>query len=286
MIAQTLKLGTLSVGAPYFNPSFLVPVLPLLALVALGMHARWKRGGLSEARRPLAWLLGVALVLALLLAFALYVHPMPLTPVAATFGLWIILSSLIEPVKHLRRRQRLPWSVAGMCVAHIGLGVFVLGLTFVNSNSIEQDVALKAGQSAQIGAYRFHYHGGHNVVGPNYDAFQGDITVTHDGKQVAQMYPQHRQYWVQGTVQTKAAIAASIPRDLLAAMGEDVGQGAWSMRFQSRPLIRLIWLGALIMALGGMIAVVGRRRRETVSAEAAVPVPPLGDATARAGGRA
>jgi cytochrome c-type biogenesis protein CcmF len=282
MIAQALKLGTLSVGAPYFNPSFLVPVLPLLALVALGMHARWKRGGLSEARRPLAWLLGIALVLALVLGFAVYGHPLPLTPVAATFGLWIILSSLIEPVKHLRRRQRLPWSVAGMCVAHIGLGVFVLGLTFVNSNSIERDVALRAGQSAQIGAYRFHYHGGRNIVGPNFDAFQGDITVTHDGRQVAQMYPQHRQYWVQGTVQTKAAIAASIPRDLLSTMGEDVGKGAWSMRFQYRPMIRLIWLGALIMALGGAIAVVGRRRRGAVPAEAAAAVPPLAGGAAAA----
>ncbi|MGH8256658.1 MAG: heme lyase CcmF/NrfE family subunit, partial [Steroidobacteraceae bacterium] len=268
MIAQALHLGTLSVGAPYFNPSFLAPVLPLLALVALGMHARWKRGGLGEARRPLTWLLCIALIVALALAFGAYGHPMPLTPVAATFGIWIILSALIDPINHLRRRQKLPWSVVGMCVAHIGIGVVVLGLTFVNSNSIERDVALKSGQSAQIGAYRFHYLGGQKVIGPNYDAFRAHITVTRGDKEVAALYPEHRQYWVQGTVQTKAAIAASVHRDLLATLGDDVGAGAWSMRFQYRPMIRLVWLGAVIMALGGALAVVGRRQRGPVPAGA------------------
>ena len=285
LISQTLHLGTLSVGAPYFNPSFLVPVLPLLALAAIGMHARWKRGGLTEARRSLLWLLGIALIVALVLAFGVYGHPMPLVPVAATFGVWIILSALIEPINHLRRRTRLPWSVAGMCVAHIGLGVFVLGLTFVNSNSVERDVALKSGQSAQIGSYVFHYHGGQQVVGPNYDAFRGTVTVTHDGRQVALLHPERRQYWVQGTIQTKAAIAASPQRDLLAAMGQNVGAGAWSMRFQYRPLIRLVWFGALIMALGGMLCVFGRRQRGPVPVAAAVPsgTVPLGTGATAAG---
>src|SRR5580700_2076818 len=102
VIADTLKLGTLSVGPPYFNPSFLVPVVPMLALVALGMHARWRRGGLGTARRPVLIALGVAAVLGLALSLGVYMHPLPLTPVGAIVGFWIILAALIDPIDRLR----------------------------------------------------------------------------------------------------------------------------------------------------------------------------------------
>jgi cytochrome c-type biogenesis protein CcmF len=261
MIADTLGLGTLSVGPPYFNPSFLVPILPMLALMALGMHARWRRGGLGEARRPLLLALGAALVLGLALSLGVYSHPLTLTPVGATVGLWIILSSLIDPIDRLRRGLRLPASLAGMSIAHIGVGVFVLGITFVQSNTIQRDIALKPGQSAQLGAYQFLYQGGQDIVGPNYDGFRGQVSITRNGKPVTVLYPEKRHYWVQGTVQTTAAIAPGFNRDLLVALGEDVGAGAWSLRLQYRPLIRFVWIGALIMAIGGITAIVGRRQR-------------------------
>jgi cytochrome c-type biogenesis protein CcmF len=272
LIADTLGLGTLSVGPPYFNPSFLVPILPMLSLVALGMHARWRRGGLGEARRPLLLALGVALILGLALSLGVYAHPLKLTPIGATVGLWIILSALLDPVDRLRRGLRLPGSVAGMSIAHIGLGVFVLGITFVQSNTIERDIALKPGESAQVGAYQFRYEGGQDIVGPNYEGFRGKVSITRNGKPVSVLYPEKRRYWVQGTVQTTAAIAAAFNRDLLAAMGEDVGAGAWSLRLQYRPLIRFVWIGALIMAIGGVTAVVGRRQRGLVADGAASPL--------------
>ncbi len=272
LIADTLGLGTLSVGPPYFNPSFLVPILPLLSLVALGMHARWRHGRLGEARRPLLLALGVSVVLALALSLGVYAHPLILTPIGATVGCWIILSALIDPVDRLRRRLRLPASVAGMSIAHIGLGIFVLGITFVKSNTIERDIALKPGQSAQLGAYQFRYEGVQEIVGPNYEGFRGQVTITRSGKPVTVLHPEKRHYWVQGTVQTTAAIAPAFSRDLLAALGEDVGAGAWSLRLQYRPLIRFVWVGALIMALGGVTAVIGRRQRGLVASGAALPL--------------
>jgi cytochrome c-type biogenesis protein CcmF len=261
MISDTLGLGTLSVGPPYFNPSFLVPILPMLSLVALGMHAHWRRGGLGQARRPVLLALGVALILGLALSLGVYAHPLTLTPIGATLALWIILSALIDPIERLRRRQPLPASVAGMSIAHIGLGVFVLGITFVQSNTIERDIALKPGQTAQLGAYQFRYEGGQDIEGPNYEGFRAKVTITRAGVPVTVLYPEKRRYLVQGTVQTTAAIAAGVNRDLLAALGEDVGAGAWSLRLQYRPLIRLVWIGALIMAIGGVTAVIGRRAR-------------------------
>jgi cytochrome c-type biogenesis protein CcmF len=272
LIADTLGLGTLSVGPPYFNPSFLVPILPMLSLVALGMHARWRRGGLGEARRPLLLALGLALVLGLALSLGIYAHPLKLTPIGATLGFWIILSALIDPIDRLRHRLSLPASVAGMSIAHIGLGVFVLGITFVQSNTIERDIALKPGESAQLGSYQFRYEGGQDIVGPNYEGFRGKVTITRSGEPVSVLYPEKRRYWVQGTVQTTAAIAPGFGRDLLAALGEDVGAGAWSLRLQYRPLIRFIWIGALIMAIGGVTTVLGRRQRAPVALGASLPL--------------
>jgi cytochrome c-type biogenesis protein CcmF len=272
LIADTLGLGTLSVGPPYFNPSFLVPVLPLLALVALGMHARWRRGGLGEAGRPVLFALGAALLLGLALAFGVYGRPAILTPVGATIGVWIILSALIEPINRARHRLSLPAGALGMSIAHLGLGVFTLGITFVQSNTIERDIALKPGGSAQIGAYTFKYLGGEPIDGPNYEGFRGAVSVTRAGKVVTLLHPEKRRYWVQGTVQTTAAIAPAANRDLLASLGEDVGAGAWSLRFQYRPLIRFVWSGALIMAIGGVTAVFGRRQRHLAASDVSVAV--------------
>jgi cytochrome c-type biogenesis protein CcmF len=159
-----------------------------------------------------------------------------------------------------------------MSIAHIGLGVFVLGITFVQSNTIERDIALKPGQAAQLGAYQFRYEGGQDIEGPNYEGFRAKLTITRNGVPVSVLYPEKRRYLVQGTVQTTAAIAAGVNRDLLAALGEDVGAGAWSLRLQYRPLIRLVWIGALIMAIGGVTAVIGRRARGLAPQGALAPL--------------
>ena len=257
LIADTLHLGTLSVGPPYFNPSFLVPILPLLALLSLGIHARWRRGGLEDARRRLLVSLGFSAVLALALVFGVYAHPIPLTPIGAVLGVWIILSSLIDPIDRLRRRLSVPPAIVGMTVAHIGVGLFVLGITFVESNTLERDIALKPGGFAELGDYRFRFDGVENIEGPNYEGLRGTVSVTRKGEPVTVLHPEKRRFWVQGSVQTTAAIADGLHRDLLASLGDDVGAGACSLRFQYRPLIRFVWLGALMMAIGGVIVVVG-----------------------------
>jgi cytochrome c-type biogenesis protein CcmF len=271
LIAGTLHLGTLSVGPPYFNPSFLVPVLPLLALLSLGIHARWRRGGLRESRRRLLVSFAFSLVLALALVFGVYAHPLPLTPIGAVLGVWIILSSLIDPLDRLRRGIRVPAAILGMAIAHIGLGMFVLGITFVQSNTLERDIALKPGGSVTLAGYNFRFDGVQNIEGPNYEGLRGTVTVTSDGKPVTVLHPEKRRFWVQGSVQTTAAIADGLHRDLLASLGDDVGAGAYSLRFQYRPLIRFVWLGAFIMAMGGVTVVFGRRQRGAGWAEAAQP---------------
>jgi len=266
LISDTLGLGTLSVGKPYFNPSFLVPMLPLLALVGVGIHARWRRGGLAQSAGRLLATAGLAVVLGVALALGVYARPGVLASVGAVLGCFIVLSSLLDPIDRWRRGLTLPASIVGMTLAHVGLGLFVLGVTFVESATIERDVALASGQSATLGAYTFRYEGGQAIEGPNYDGFRGRVVVTQGGREIATLEPEKRRYYVQGSVQTEAAIQPRWNRDLFAALGEDVGAGAWSLRLQYRPLIRFIWFGALIMAIGGVVAMRDRRIRLAESA--------------------
>jgi len=151
-----------------------------------------------------------------------------------------------------------------MSIAHFGVGMFAIGASGVESYKIEKDVALKPGGSFSIAGYDFKFVSAANVRGPNYDAVQGTIEVTRGGKPVTVLLPQKRHFWVQQTSNSKAAISVSWARDLFVAMGDPLGANAWSMRIQYKPLVRYIWLGAIVMALGGLIAATDRRYRAKV----------------------
>ena len=270
MIADALHLGTLSVGAPYFNPTFLLSMLPLLALLAVGIHANWKRGRLGDRTRTLLLTLIVALLAAVALVYGVYSHGKVLSPVGAALGSWIILSSLIDPIERWRRKLSLPRSFLGMTIAHVGLGVFVISLTAVESFTLERDVAMARGEHVAVGNYEFRFDGVKSIEGPNYDGVEGTVVVTRHGVPTAVVYPQKRQYWVQRSVTTEAAIEMHHGSNVFVALGEELGAGKWSVRFQIRPLVNFIWLGAFIMAMGGALAASDRRYR-TAAARASVP---------------
>jgi cytochrome c-type biogenesis protein CcmF len=164
--------------------------------------------------------------------------------------------------------------VIGMTVAHIGLGLFVISIAAVESYTHERDVALKQGESAQVGDYKYRFNGVQGSEGPNYNAVRGEVVVERGGETVATLHPEKRKYWVQGSVMTEAGIHTRFLTDFFVALGEDLGADRWSIRAQVRPLINLVWLSAFIMALGGAIATTDRRyrlARETDNAPAAVP---------------
>jgi cytochrome c-type biogenesis protein CcmF len=261
LISDTLGLGTLSVGAPYFNPTFMLSMLPLTALLAMGVHANWKRGRLSDKQRMLLLTLAASAIIACITVFGIYSHGKILTPVAATLGIWIIVTSLVDPIDRIRRKLSLSRSVIGMTVAHIGLGVFVLSLTTVESFTLERDVSLAQGGSTKVGAYEFRFDGVKPTEGPNYQGVGGTVRVTRQGEPLTVLYPAKRQYYVQHTTTTEAAIEMHYGSNILVALGEDLGAGKWSIRIQVRPLVNFIWLAAFIMAVGGAIALSDRRYR-------------------------
>jgi cytochrome c-type biogenesis protein CcmF len=280
-IADLAGLGTMSVGPPYFNPMFLLPMLPLLALVSIGTFARWKRGQLGESRRRILGSLALALVLGLAVMLGLYTDRSVLGPVGVVLGLWIIVSALIDPIDRWRRGLSVSAAILGMTLAHIGLGIVTTGLTTMESRRVERDVALSPGQQVDVGRYSFRFLGTEDVDGPNYQATRGRIEVFHDGKPQTILLPERRNYWVQQQSLAEAAVGVSWSRDVLATMGDEVGKGAWSLRLQVRPLMRLVWLGAFLMACGGFLATLDRRYRKqrATADEAAVAASTLASKT-------
>ena len=277
LFLETLRLGKISVGPPYFNKVFIVPMLPLLALLGIGMHASWKKARLEPLKRPLTILALVAAAAAAIVPVLAWGGFHWLTAVGVAAAGFVILSALYEPVDRLRHRQRIPASVLGMCVAHLGVGLLTLGVTVTQTYRIEKDIALSPGERFELRDYTFEFVSTRPVQGPNYQAIEAEVRVLRGDRTVAVLHPQKRVYRVQQSPMTEAGIEAAWNRDLFVAMGEDLGDGVWSLRLQYKPMVRFIWLGALVMALGGLVAVTDRRYR---SQRAAADVPARADGAA------
>ena len=261
LISDALGLGTLSVGRQYFDPVFLLPTLPLLALAAVGLHSGWKRGRVSERRAAILWTLLASVLATLLLVLGVWEGAKILTPVGFALGVWLILSSLVDPIDRWRRKLTLTPALLGMALAHASLGVFVVSITAVETYTRERDLALAVGEAGQVGEFEYRLTGLSGVEGPNYDALRGEVVVTEGGKPVGVLYPEKRNYWVQRQVMTEAGIDMQWTRDVFVALGEDLGAGRWSVRAQVRPLINYVWFAAVLMALGGIWAACDRRYR-------------------------
>jgi cytochrome c-type biogenesis protein CcmF len=262
LISDALGLGTLSVGRQYYDPVFLLPTLPLLAFAAVGLHSGWKKGRLGQRKREIIGTLAIALLIAVALVLGAWEGAKVLTPVGFALGVWLLLSALVDPIDRWRRKLTLTPAVLGMALAHASLGVFVVSITAVESYTLERDLALAVGESGKLGNFEYRLVSLEGKEGPNYDALRGEIIVTENGRQVAVLHPEKRNYWVQQQQMTEAGIDMHWTRDVFAALGEDLGAGRWSVRAQVRPLINYVWLAALLMAIGGIIAACDRRYRK------------------------
>ncbi len=264
LVADALKLGKVSVGRPYFDVIFMILTLPLVAIIGVGSMARWKRDEPARLWRRLRLPLAAALVLGL--AWGLLAVPFinPMTVLGLVLGLWVVTSTLaalrdrLRPHGNLRHLSLGFW---GMILGHVGIGVFVIGIAMTTTYSTEKDIRLAPGESYSIGDYRFEFKGVSSVEGPNYTAYEGRIEVYEGDRLLTELRPQKRTYLVQKMPMTEAAIDAGLFRDLYVALGEDLGKGAWSLRVYHKPFVRWLWLGALIMALGGLLAASDRRYR-------------------------
>jgi cytochrome c-type biogenesis protein CcmF len=154
-----------------------------------------------------------------------------------------------------------------MTIAHVGLGVWALGVTFVSSYGIEKDVRLAKGKETDLAGYTFGFDGAKATEGPNYQAQTGAVSIEHEGSLVARLAPEKRFYPSQRNVFTESAVDAGLMRDLYVSLGEGFDDGSWSLRLYVKPMIRFIWLGGILMFFGGILAVSDRRYRLAMAAE-------------------
>ena len=266
LILDALGLGKISVGPPYFDNVFVPLTIPIALFVVVGAYTRWKRDSLSRIAPKLL----VPLVLSIVIGFLsplLQTHYSISAALGVTVGSWTILGSVSLVYDRLKKSSGFraftsaPLGFYGMILGHIGLGVFVIGITLTSAYSVEKDIRMEAGDTFEVAGYTFAFSGVKYAKGPNYTAQQGIIDVSKGGKRIAHLEPQKRNY-NSGMPMTEASIDAGFFRDLYVALGEPIGSdGAWAVRIYHKPLIRWIWLGTLIMALGGILAAADPRYR-------------------------
>ncbi|MGB2288078.1 MAG: heme lyase CcmF/NrfE family subunit [Porticoccaceae bacterium] len=270
LLADVLGWGKISVGPPYFN-FFFVPIMSVLTVcVGFAMYTRWKKTEVSLLRRKA----NIPLLLSVLLALVL---PLFMTgedtdsgyslaaAVTLLLGFWVIAMSIADVTDKLAgklsRLTTLSGSYWGMICAHLGLAVCVLGVGLSSIYDVQKDVRMEPGDRAVVSGYEFEFLGIEQVQGPNYTAYQGQIKVKSEGDFSTLMTPEKRSYNAGGQVMTEAAIDASLSRDLYVSLAEPLAGQAWAIRLQVKPFVRCIWLGGLMIALGGLLAALDKRYR-------------------------
>ena len=270
LFMDALGFGKLSVGPPYFNTVFVPLMAPLVMMMGLGPIARWKQTSLPDLWTRVRWALAASMVIALLLPLVMGKWT-PLIALGFFMAFWVFTTALLDLRKRVFGRegdfvQRLksqPLSYYGMQFAHIGIGVFIIGVTMVKGYETERDVRMNVGDTVKAGGYEFVFDGIREQPGPNYMAAQGRVTISKDGVPITQLYPEKRTYNTSGMPMTEAAIQPGLLRDLYVSLGEPIpdSNGAWAVRVYIKPFVDWIWAGCVLMAMGGMLAIGDRRYR-------------------------
>jgi len=289
LIIDALGMGKLSVGPPYFNSVFVPLMVPAVFLMGIGPIARWKKASVPELAVRLRWAFLTSVVTALIVPLILGKWK-PLVSLGLMLAFWIVTTVVVNVFQRVKTTsgqfnvwQKLGMqtrSYYGMQLAHLGVAVFIVGVTIVTGYQSEQDVRMDVGDTVSAGGYLFRFNGVSRTAGPNYEAARAEVQVSRNGNIVNMMYPEKRSYTASGNVMTETAIDSGVFRDLYISLGEPVSGGAWSVRVYYKPCVSWIWGGALLMAMGGGLALSDRRyalaarkQREALAQKAQQPIP-------------
>jgi cytochrome c-type biogenesis protein CcmF len=234
------------------------------------------------------WAIAVSAASALIAPFVLG-HWTPMIGFGLLLGVWVASGTLVNLLLRVRGHpapslaQRLsaqPGSYYGMLLAHLGIAVFVVGVTVVNGFQVERDLRMVPGDSTRIGGLDVRFEGVGERAGPNFKAASGVLLLLRDGRTVATLQPERRLYTVSQMPMTETAIHRSLTRDLYVSLGEPLGGGAWSVRVYYKPFVAWIWAGCVLMALGGLLAVFDRRYRQARRVAEVAPLKPIDNTAA------
>ena len=266
LIVDALNLGKLSVGAPYFNAVFVPLMVPVVFLMVPGGIAHWREARWKELGRDLQ-IPAVAAVVSAVAVWALTERGTWLVAMGMGLAVWVVVGLLMQIVTRMKKPGRIAPSFWGMHLAHLGIAVIVVGITFVKGYEVERDVRMGIQDTVSIGEYSFELMGVSDVNGPNYKALRGEVKVTQGGEFLEMLYPEKRKYFSSAMPMTEAAIDSGLFRDLYVSLGEPV-QGdkpQWSVRVFYKPFVSWLWYGAILMVLGGLLAVSDRRYRKSAA---------------------
>ncbi|EEX50887.1 heme lyase CcmF/NrfE family subunit [Pasteurella dagmatis] len=268
LVHKQLGLGTISVGAPFFDQMFLIIMIPFSLLLGIGPLVKWRRDEFSEIRTPVI----VSLVIMLIAGFALPYFLQDKITVSSVLGVMMVVFIAILSLYELQQRAihrhsffigltKLSRSHWGMVIAHLGVAMSVWGIAFSQNYSIERDVRMNIGDSVNIADYQFTFKGITEANGPNYLGGQAQVDISKNGKIEAVLFAEKRFYTVSKMTMTEAAIDWGFSRDIYVALGENLGGDSWALRLYYKPFIRWIWFGGVFMALGGLLCMFDRRYR-------------------------
>jgi cytochrome c-type biogenesis protein CcmF len=264
LLLDALNAGKISVGPPYFDATFVPLMLPALLLMGLAPLAKWKAENLL-ALLAKAWpLLAISLLTGVGLLWFYADSPRFWIGLGLVLAFWAIFSALFTLAPYLgkSRQMTIPLHLWGMLIAHVGVGLFAIGVAITSNFSIDRDIRLAPGETQLLGDYQLRLEGISRSPGANYVSNFASVTLLNQkGEVITTLNPEKRIYLAQAMPMTEAAVHIGWTRDIYVALGEPLRDGAWSFHIAYKPMIRLIWLGALLMALGGFIAISDRRYR-------------------------
>ena len=270
LFIDALNAGKISVGPPYFDSVFGPLMVPVVFLMGIGPLIRWKDDSIVDVVRRVAWCFVVAILLAGTSLWAMGGGWHTWTFVGLFLAFWILLTfveGLREVTRNIRgnffkkvAQQSASWW--GMMVAHLGIAVFIVGVSMVMTYQLERDVTMVPGQEVSVGSYTFKFTDVKvGVRGPNYIADEGTFDVYKEGEKVTTLTPQKRKYFSSEMPMTESAIHSSLAGDLYVSMGAQTAEGAWVVRVYNKPFVNWIWWGCLVMSIGALIAMFDRRYR-------------------------
>ncbi len=259
LLIDALHLGKISVGPPYFNSVFVPITAPLLVLMGIGPWTNWKNSDLLSVIKRL-WLAGLVAVLAGIGIPMMMGEFTWLAGLGFLLAFWVIASGCLQIIRQAKAGKPTR-SFIGMQLAHLGIAVFVIGVTMVGAYQEEKDVRMSAGDTVSVGGYQIQFQGVNVVPGPNYQAMRGTFLLNQNGNAQTIMYPEKRNYFSSTMPMTEAAIDVGLTRDIYVSLGEELPDKSWAVRVYYKPFIDWVWGGCLLMALGGILSISDKRYR-------------------------
>ncbi|MEI5638226.1 MULTISPECIES: heme lyase CcmF/NrfE family subunit [unclassified Pseudoalteromonas] len=268
MIHKELGLGSISIGVPFFNQMFAILIVPFAILMGLAPMLRWKQNKLPPLAQKWGVLIAVSLVITAAWLYPSYEVVTPLTFIATALAVWIVVATAFDLFNKVTVQpdigtgfKKLGLSYWAMVLGHVGIAFVIASVTLTSAYSVERDVSMKPGDIATLNEYQYRFEGVKEIRGPNYGGHAGVVTVLKEGKKVTELYAEKRRYDIGMQFMTEAAIDDGFFRDLYLALGEQLSQGAWSLRIYHKPYVRWMWLGGLLISLAGFVVLADKRYR-------------------------